>query len=142
MFRAAMQKIPATQVVGVSFNIIGRRLRDRFFLLGEKFDFELLYDRMSDFILNCEDVSQIAIKSLSPNVVAVVGADEFTSHAHARTRFTHAAFENVIHPEIVRDLLHLYGFAFVSEKSVARDAEEPGDLREIGNDVLRNAIAK
>ena len=121
MFRAAMQKIPAAQVVGISFNIIGRRLRDRFFLLGKKFDFELLYDRMSDFILNCEDVSQIAIKSLSPNVVAVAGADEFTRHAHA-------AFENVIHPEIARDLLHLYRFAFVSENSVARDDEERRNL--------------
>ena len=123
-----MQKIPATQVVGVSFNIIGRRLRDRFFLLGKEFDFELLYDRMGDFILNCEDVSQIAIKSLSPNVVAVAGADEFTRHADARARFAHAAFENVIHPEIARDLLHLYRFAFVSENSVARDDEECRNL--------------
>ena len=63
-----MEKVAASQVISVGFNIIGRRLLDRFLLLRQQLDLQLLDNRVRDFVLDREDVGQIAIESLRPKM--------------------------------------------------------------------------
>ena len=62
-----------------------------------------------------------------------------------RTRdpaFRNASFQNKPDAKLLRDPLHLYRFAFVSEGRVASDDEEAGDIRKVGNDILSDAITE
>src|SRR5215203_2591925 len=46
------------------------------------------------------------------------------------------------HPELLGDLAHVPGFAFVSEARVAGDHEQPAQARERGNEILGDAVGK
>ena len=67
-----MQEITAAQIVGISFDVVGWSLFDRSLLLRQQLDFELLHNCVRDLILNREDVGEIAIKALCPDVAAIL----------------------------------------------------------------------
>ena len=69
-----MQEIPAAQVVGVSFDVIGGVLANRLRFLWKQFDLELSDDRVRDLILNRKDIGQITVKAIGPQVSAVLSA--------------------------------------------------------------------
>src|ERR1700730_860617 len=102
-----VEKIAPAQVVGVRFDVVGRYPSDGLLLLRQEFDLELLDDRMRDLVLDREDVREIAIKTLPPNVCAVVAIDELASHSHACSRLAHTTFHYESDSELPPDLLHL-----------------------------------
>ena len=123
-----MEKLATFQVIGVGLDVVSRRLCDGLLLLRQQLDFQLLDNSVRDFVLDRKDVGQIAIESFRPNVLPSL---LFISCPVTRTRapaFSHAAFQHKVDAEFLADVLHLYGFAFVSERSVARDDEQAGNL--------------
>ena len=62
-FGTPIQKIPALQIIRVSFDVIRRRLADRLLFLRQQFHLELLHDRTGNFVLDGENIGQIAIKA-------------------------------------------------------------------------------
>src|SRR3954466_16255269 len=54
----------------------------------------------------------------------------------------HAAFDDVAHAEIARDLVDVNRAAFVDKRRVAGDDEEPAQLRERGDDVLADPVGE
>src|SRR6266404_4549930 len=137
-----MQKVPASQVIGISFNIFRRHLPDRLLLLRQQLHLELFHNGVGDFVLNSEDVGQVAIKTLGPDMTAVLAANELSSYPHARSGFPHASLQDKSNAKLLTDLLHFYGLVFVGKGGVARDNEQAGDLGQVSDDVLRDAIAK
>src|SRR6478752_8028437 len=97
---------------------------------------------MSDLVLNCKNVGEIAIESFRPNVCPVVTVNELSGHAHARASLSYAAFQDKVGAEFFADVLHLSRPFFVSERSVTRNDGKRRNLREISNDVLGDAIAE
>src|SRR5438128_429644 len=97
---------------------------------------------MSYFILDGENISEIAVESIGPDVTAVPAVDELSGDANARGRFSHAAFKDEIDLEVLRDLLHIHRFALVSEDGVAGDDEQPRDLGKIGDDVFTDPVTE
>src|SRR6266446_9143649 len=137
-----MKEVSAAQVVGVGFDIARRRLSDNLLFLRQEFDFQLLDNRVCDLVLNDEDVGQVAIKARGPEVSPVLAVDQLSCNTHAGAGFSHTSFQDKSHTKLLSDLLHFYRFAFVSERGIASDNEEPGDIGQVGNYVLGNPIAE
>jgi len=103
---------------------------------------ELRDDFHGDLVLQSEDVLQVAIVAISPNVFAGQSVDQLGRNAHPVAVSPHTAFEHVLNPQFFAHLLDLDRLAFVSERGVAGDHEEIRYLREGGDDLLRDAVTK
>src|SRR5947209_72795 len=55
-------------------------------------------DRLDDFILNLEHISEMMIESLSPDLLSACGIDKLSSHTDAVSSFSDAAICDVAHP--------------------------------------------
>ena len=97
---------------------------------------------MGDLVLNGEDVGEIAVVAVGPEVTAVFALDELRGDAHARAGLADAAFQDESDPEILAHPLHVHRPALVDKRRIARDDEQAGDLRQVGDDVLGDAIAE
>ena len=75
--------------------------------------------RLGDLVLYREDVGEIAIVPLRPDVIPGLGLDELRGDADTITGLAHAAFEHIAHAELAPDLLHLDGLAPVGEARIA-----------------------
>src|SRR5439155_8434729 len=72
-------------------------------------------DARGDVVLHGEDIGQIAVITVGPEMSAGRCIDQLAGDAHALANLAHAAFENIADPKIAADLLNLSGFAFVGE---------------------------
>src|SRR5215469_11892093 len=79
--------------------------------------------RLADFVLHHEDVGEIAVVALSPDMLAGLGLDQLAGDANAIAGFPQAAFEHIAHAQIAANLLHINSAALVGEGGVARDHE-------------------
>ena len=103
---------------------------------------QLLDDRVRDLVLDREDVGQVAVEAVGPDVPAVLAADQLPGDPHPRAGLADAALQHEAHAELLAHLLHVDGLALVRERGVAGDDEQPRDLREVGDDVLGDAVAE
>ena len=99
-------------------------------------------DLLHHFVLGREDVGQLAIEPVGPEMPAAPGIDELGGDAYAIAGLADAALEHEPHAELAADLLHLDRLALVGEGGVPRDHEQAGDLRKIGDQVLGHAVAE
>ena len=100
-----------------------------------------LDDGGGDFVLNGEDIGQLAIEALRPELVAAFGIDELRRDAHAIAGRANAAFEAVP----TRNLLPIS----VTSRSWPRNAgrrpgnhAQTGDAREGVDDFLGDAVTE
>src|SRR5438094_3485858 len=73
-FGIPVKKIATAQVVSVGLHVQSRRFADQFLFLRQQLHFQLLDDSVRDFVLDGEDVGEIAIVSLGPNMAAALAA--------------------------------------------------------------------
>ena len=99
-------------------------------------------DRLGDLVLHREDVGKLAVVSFGPEMAAGRDVVELRGDTHAIAAPPHAAFEHVAHAELARDLVHVHRAALVDEGGVARDDEEPAQLRQRGDDVLADPVGE
>ena len=93
-------------------------------------------------ILQIEDVRQLAVETVRPEMRARRSIDELPGDAHPVARLAHAAFEHVAHAELAPDLLHVHRPALVGEARIARDDEQPAQARQGGGDVFHHAVGE
>src|SRR5262249_61084832 len=86
-------------------------------------DRERADDLLHHLVLGCEDVGEIAIEPLGPQMPTAAGIDELRRDAHTIAGLADAALEHEAHAEIPSDLLHFDRLALVDEAGVARDDE-------------------
>src|SRR6516164_1160927 len=70
----------------------------------------------------------------------VIAIDQLNVDPNLVTDTPHAAFEDVVHPKLVTDLFCVYLFALVGERGISGDHETAGKTREIGSEVVGDAI--
>ena len=99
-------------------------------------------DRRRDLVLDREDVLELAVVALGPDVPVGLGIDQLHRDAHAVARLAHAALDHVLHAELRRHLLDADRAVLVHEGRVARDDEQVAKARERGDDVLGQAIGE
>ena len=99
-------------------------------------------DRLGDLVLHGEDVGDVAVVALGPQMAAGGDIVELRGNAHLVAAPAHAAFDDVAHAEIMRDLVDVDRAALVDKRRVARDDEEPPQLGQRGDDVLADAVGE
>src|SRR5689334_10420070 len=87
-------------------------------------------------VLQFKDIEKLSIELVGPNVRAGLALDELPSDSHPASRLANAAFEDVPHPQLAPHLLHVHGTAFINERGVPGDDEEPFYPRERRDDVF------
>ena len=73
-------------------------------LLRRQLQADLLRDGARDVALHAEDVPQVAVVVLSPDVSLIANLDELRRDAHASGVATHAALEEVVHAQLASNL--------------------------------------
>src|SRR3546814_487330 len=99
-------------------------------------------DLLRDLVLDREDVGQLAVVPLGPEMAARLAVDQLRGDADAGASLAHAAFQHVAHAELAADVLNVDGAPPVDEGGVAGDDEQARDLRQIGDNVLGDAVAE
>ena len=99
-------------------------------------------DALSHLVLDGEDVVEIAVVLVRPNVVAAFGVDELGGDSDAIARLAHAAFQDITNAEVGRHLAHIGRLALVGEGGVARDDEQTGHRGQQRDDVLGHAVGE
>ena len=79
----------------IGFGARGAAVLDRLLLFGQQLELQRLDDRLGDLVLQREDVVEVAVVALGPDVAAGRAVDELRGDAHAVAGFAHAAFEHV-----------------------------------------------
>ena len=86
-----------------------RRLRigKSLFLGRTERDLERVYDPMRDVILNLEDIGQVAVVAVSPQMRAVSRVDELRRDTHTIARPADRAFEDRSHAKLATNGAHI-----------------------------------
>src|SRR5215469_8865744 len=96
----------------------------------------------ADVVLHGEDVGQIPVISLGPEMGAGGYIDKLAADAHPLPGPAHAPLEDVANAKLAANLLEIDGFSFVGECGIAGDHEKPAPFRQCRDDVLGNAVDK
>jgi hypothetical protein len=101
-----------------------------------------VYYLLRNFVLNTEDVLEVTIIALGPNMAVGISVNELCRYSDALTRSAQAALKHVTDAKIFAYLRQIRIFFLAGKGSVAGNDEEARYLGEVGDDVLGNAIAK
>ena len=93
-------------------------------------------------ILQFEQVGHVFLEAFGPEMRARLGVDELGVDAHPVLIALHRAFEHIAHAEFLADLLGVDGLALEGERRVARDHEAVADARQVGGEVLGDAVGE
>src|SRR4051794_1077100 len=74
---------------------------------------------LGNLVLDGENVSEIAVVALGPDMVTGFSLDQLGGDTDAVAGFAHTAFEHITHPQLAPDLLYINGAALVGEGAVA-----------------------
>src|SRR5215207_1089849 len=115
----------------------------------DSFDFRLFQLRpyrthhaRGHLVLQIEDIFNLAVETINPQVGTGRGIDELARNAHAVARLTYAAFENVAHPELASHLFYVDGPALVGEARIAGDHEQLPETRQRGDDLFHYTVGE
>jgi len=92
--------------------------------------------------LQCEQIADIAVELLGPQMRIRLGIDQLGVDAQFAIRPPDAAFEDIAHAQLAADLLGVDCFVPISERRVARDHKAVGDARQIRRHILCDAVGK
>src|SRR5690242_12934980 len=139
---AANPLLPRHQVKVVGLYVRRAAALDRLLLRGKKFQSKSLYNSLRNLVLYLKDVGEVPVEAVSPKMVTSYPIDQLRINPHPSSGLPHAAFEHVTNPEALCDILHVHGLPLEHEGSIASDNIERGYFRQIGGDVLADAVAK
>jgi hypothetical protein len=140
--RADAEQLPGAQPAFIGFDVLGAAALDVLLFDAAELDRQRLDDLVHDLVLCGEDVVQLAVEAVGPQMAAALGVDQLGGDAHAVAGLADRAFQHEAHAELAADLLHLHRPALVGEGGIARDHEQRLDLGEIGDQVLGDAVAE
>src|SRR6516225_402695 len=133
--KAALAGLPCVQAL--------RRLAQHPLLLGLRQ--RRLYNRgdtCGNFVLHREDVAEIAIITVVPDMRGIGRVDQLRCHADPVAAFAHRAFEHIADTQLAPDPLYVDRLAFVSEARITGDDKEPANAGERGNDLLDHPVGE
>src|SRR6476620_5525961 len=95
-----------------------------------------------NLVLDSEYLAHVAVIAFSPLVDAGSRIDKLRIDTHPLSRPANAALQDVADAELAGDLLHVDRSILVGECGVAGDHEQPPDARELGDQILGNAVGE
>ena len=103
---------------------------------------KLVDDGRGNLVLNREDVREIPIETLGPQLIAVLGVDELCCDAHAVPGLANAALERGADSQSPADLGDVEILALKGERRGAGDDAQPGHSRQGVDDLLGDAVTE
>src|SRR5688572_7973914 len=97
-------------------------------------------DLANDLVLYSEYVVQAAVEALGPQMSTADGVDQLRIDAHPSGGAAGAAFQQIAHAEIAGDGAGIDRLALVGEGRVARDDEQTRRARQVGDQILGQAV--
>jgi hypothetical protein len=108
----------------------------------DEFDAQCVGQLRHDLVLKIEQVGDVFVESVGPEMRAGFGVDKLGVDAHPVLIALHRAFEHVPHVELLADLLGVEVLALVGERSIARDHETVADARQVGGEVFGDSVGE
>ena len=91
-------------------------------------------------VLHLKKVRIRFVEALRPKVTASLGVDQLDIDANTISAALNASLQHVADAQLLADLLHADWLAFICKGGVTRDYKRAGDARQIGCQVLGDAI--
>ena len=102
---------------------------------------KVLGNFLRDLTLDCEQIIQIAVVFLGPDVGVRARVDQLRVQVNPITAPACASLQHVRHAKRIADLAHI-SFAAIFHHAVPADDFEIADLRQLGQNVVLHAIGK
>lgn len=99
-------------------------------------------DGARHFVLDHENVRHLPVVALRPEVCVARGVDQLRGDAHAISELAHAALEHVAGAQFPPDGLDVDRPPLVDESRIPGDHEQPRETRQVGDQVLGDAVAE
>ena len=93
-------------------------------------------------ILQLEEIGDAFLEPIGPEMRAGLAINKLRVDAHPVLVALHRAFEDIAHAQFLADLLGVDVLALEGEGGIARDHEAVADAREIGGEVLGDAVGE
>src|SRR4029077_5110486 len=99
-------------------------------------------DSFGDLALNSEDVSQLSIKGLRPEVGIRFRVNQLHTDPHLVGRLLHATLQNIGYAKLLRDLGEIARFTLIALGGSARHHFQIGDAGQSRQDLLLDTISE
>src|SRR6185369_2859679 len=116
--------LPREQEEVVGLRIAGPALLDRLFFFRQKLELERTNDRLGNLVLDLEDVGELAVVALGPDMPAGLAVDELGIDPDSVAHLANASLEHVGDPELSCNVADVHRLALESECGVAGDHVE------------------
>jgi hypothetical protein len=97
---------------------------------------------LGQFVLQFEDVRELAIERFGPNVMTGFAIDELSRNADFVRDFADAPFQHISRSERLTNLLNIDGLAFEYEGGIPRNDGERAPERQGCDDVFREPVGE
>ena len=97
---------------------------------------------LSDFILHNENIGEITVIALGPDMIAGLGLNKLCGHPDAVAGFTETAFEHVADAEFTPDLFHIDRTPLEGKGRIPGDHKKRGVAGQRRDDVLSDPIGE
>jgi hypothetical protein len=126
----------------VGLRVVRGALLERLALRGQQAHLQRRDDGLRDLVLDREDVVERPVEALGPERRIGGGVEELRGDPDPVAGLADAALHHVGDAEVARELRGRDGLSLVRERGIARGDREPGDAREVRDDVLGHAIGE
>ena len=92
--------LPRHQIEVVGLGVVRAALLDRLLLFRQQLELQRRDDRLRDLVLHGEDVGEVAVVALGPDVAAACAVDQLGGDPHPVPGLAHAAFQHVADAEL------------------------------------------
>ena len=120
----------------------GRSCRLRWASAFTQLDLKRAGEARDHFVLELEQVRDVFLEAVGPEMRAAFGVDELGVDAHPVGVALHRAFEHVAHAELLADRLGVEVLALEGEGGVAGDDEAVVEARQFGGEILGDAVGE
>src|SRR5262249_55667465 len=94
--QAMLYPVIATKEIElISFGILGRPALDCLLLRRQQPDLQRRNDGLRDLVLQREDIVEVAVIALTPDVAVIARVDQLRRDPHTAARLAHAAFDDI-----------------------------------------------
>jgi hypothetical protein len=97
---------------------------------------------LRDLVLYGEDVGEIAVVAVGPDMPASLDLDQLRGDADPVAGFAQTAFEHIANAQFAPDFFHIDRATLVDQARTAGDDEQRRIARQCGDDVLGDAIGE
>ena len=102
---------------------------------------KLLGNFFRDLTLDCEQIIQIAVVFLSPDVRVGARVDQLRVHVKNRAGSADTAFQDMRYSQIISNLTEI-SFAAIFHHAGPADDFQVADFRQLGQDVILHTVSK